>query len=396
MSAQGEGVASEKRLESGVFPKRDIAPIVRGLGAIVWDADGRRYVDCGATYGVMNVGHGNPRVLEAIARQSRELAYISQTYYTPARAAFLEALAETAPPGLTRAFLANSGTEAIEGAIKFARGTTGRTGLVAAKRAFHGRSLGALSLTWKPEYRAPFEPLIPGVGHVTFNDEEALKDAVTSETAALFLEPVQGEGGVYAATESYMKAARDITRDRGALLVFDEIQTGVARTGRFWACAHTDTSPDILCFAKSIAGGLPMGGLLLADHVRLATGSHGNTFGGSPLACAAATAVVRFALDDDLAGRAERAGAKLKKGLESLAATSPHVREVRGLGLMIGLELRQRNPPVLNALITNGVLALPTGATTIRLLPPLVITDAEIDEVLQATETSLHALDAPE
>jgi acetylornithine/LysW-gamma-L-lysine aminotransferase len=383
-------LALEKAFDAGVFPKRTVS-IVRGSGAQLWDAEGRRFLDFGASYGVGNVGHCHPRVVQAIRRQAEQLLIAVQTYPNDRRAEFEERLVRVAPAGLSRVFLANSGTEAIEAAIKFARGHTKRPKLVAAKRGFHGRTLGALSLTWKPEYRDPFAPLVPGVSHVPYGDEETLKDTVDAETAAVFLEPIQGEGGVIVPPRGYLKAAFDIAHDRGALLVADEIQTGLGRTGTMWAVEEQGIVPDILCFAKSIAAGIPMGGLLLRPEVcTLPAGSHGNTFGGSPFACAVGTAVLDILEDEKLPQRAAEHGARLLQGLRSISTDA--VREVRGRGLMVGLELRGRNAPLLNGLLARGVLTLPTGTNCVRYLPPLVVTGAQVDEAVTATGEGLHAL----
>ncbi|MEA3201051.1 MAG: LysW-gamma-L-lysine/LysW-L-ornithine aminotransferase [Thermoplasmata archaeon] len=381
--------AIEQRRESGVFPKRPIS-IMRGAGARLWDAEGREYLDFGANYGVGNVGHCHPKVVEAIREQAGRLIGLPQTYHNDQRALFLERLVATAPRGLERAFLANSGTEAIEAALKFARGTTRRSGFVATKRAFHGRTFGALSLTHKAEYREPFLPLLEPVTHVTYGSEEELKSAVTSQTAAVVLEPIQGEGGVQVPPPGYLRAAADIAHDAGALLVLDEIQTGFARTGSFWACQQENVAPDILCFAKSVAAGIPMGGVLLTDDAaKLPTGAHGNTFGGSPLACAAGLAVLDVIAEERLAERAAKLGPRLLDGLARAAGEG--AREVRGRGLMVGLELRSRNVPVLNALMAEGVLTLPTGATTIRYLPPLVVDEAQVDRAVEATAKAARA-----
>ncbi|MHB8585441.1 MAG: aspartate aminotransferase family protein [Thermoplasmatota archaeon] len=388
-------VELEKQYDAGVFPKRPIS-IVRGLGSTVWDAEGRSYLDFGANYGVGNVGHCHPAVVEAIREQAGRLLIAVQTYPNDRRAEFEEKLVRVAPPGLTRVFLANSGTEAIEAAIKFARGVTHRTRLVATMRGFHGRTMGALSLTWKPEYRDPFVPLLPDVDHVPYSDVEALKTVVTRSTAAIFLEPIQGEGGVIPAPSGYLRAALDIAHDAGALLVADEIQTGLARTGRMWAVEHDGVAPDILCFAKSVAGGIPMGGLLLKpEAATLAPGSHGNTFGGGPLACAAGSAVLDVIARERLAERAATMGARLMEGLRGIAHDEEAVREVRGRGLMIGLDLKTRNAPVLNGLVQGGILALPTGTNVIRYLPPLVVTEREVDHAVSATQKALQMARSP-
>jgi acetylornithine/LysW-gamma-L-lysine aminotransferase len=382
--------AIETAHESGVFPKRPVS-LVRGEGAHLWDAEGRRYLDFGANYGVGNVGHCHPRVVEAIREQAGRLLFVPQTYYNDQRALFLERLVATAPRGMTRAFLCNSGTEAVEAALKFSRGVTKRHGIVATKRAFHGRTLGALSTTWKPEYRDPFMPLLPDVVFSTFGDEESLKEAVSAQKpGAILLEPIQGEGGVQVPPAGYLRAARDIATDAGAFLVFDEIQTGFARTGAFWACQHENVTPDILCFAKSVAGGLPMGGVLLTDDAaKLPQTSHGNTFGGAPLACAAGLAVLDVIRDERLAERTATLGPRLMDGLR--AATGENAREVRGRGLMVALELRTRNVPVLNGLIAEGVLTLPTGPTALRYLPPLVVTSEQVDFAVAATAKAVQA-----
>jgi len=373
----------ETRRESGVFPKRPVS-LVRGEGAYLWDAEGKRYLDMGANYGVGNVGHCHPRVVAAIQAQAARLMFVPQTYYNDQRAMLQERLLATAPQGLSRVFLANSGTEAVEAAFKFARGTTRRSGIVSTKRAFHGRTLGAVSATWKPEYREPFAPLVPDFSFVSYGDEEELKAAVGTGTAAVILEPIQGEGGVQVAPPGYLKAAREITQDAGALLILDEIQTGFGRTGAFWACQHDGVTPDILCFAKAVAGGLPMGGVLLSESAaKLPPASHGNTFGGAPLACAAALATLDVIRDEKLPERAARLGPRLMDGLREAAGEK--AREVRGRGLMVALELRGRNQEAWKALAAEGVLTLPTGPTALRYLPPLVVSEADVDFAVAAT-----------
>ena len=371
----------ERRWALEVFPKRDVT-LVRGRGAEVWDDEGRRYVDCVAGIGVASVGHANEDVAEALAAQARELVTCPGIFYNDARARLLEKLASIAPAGLTRAFLCNSGAESVEAAIKFARLTTGRTGVVAAMRGFHGRTLGALSATWKKEYREAFEPLVPGFSFVPFNNAAKLRAAVGGETAAVLIEPVQGEGGVRPASEGFLRAAREACDRAGALLVFDEIQTGFCRTGRMFACERHGVVPDMLCLAKAIAGGVPLGAVLANDLLRPPPGRHGTTFGGNPLAAAAALAAIRFMERERLADRAERLGARFRERFEPGAL--PRVRSVRQVGLMIGVELRERVRPAIEALADEGVLALAAGTTVIRLLPPLVITEAQIDEVVEA------------
>ncbi|HHV56219.1 MAG TPA: aspartate aminotransferase family protein [Firmicutes bacterium] len=374
--------ALEARHEAPLYHKRDLA-VVRGEGARVWDAAGRCYIDCIGGHGVAVVGHCHPKVVAAIREQAGRLLTCPGALGNDARAAYLARLAQVTPPGLDRFFLCNSGTEAVEAAIKFARASTGRPGVVAARRGFHGRTLGALSATWKEQYRKPFQPLVSGFTHVPFNDLAALAEAVTADTAAILLEPVQGEGGVYPATPAYLQGAAQLARARGALLILDEVQTGFGRTGHLFAAEHYGVVPDLLCLAKGIAGGLPMGAVALGPRVAgLSPGMHASTFGGNPLACAAAGAALDVLLDEGLPERAARLGAAFQDHLRELAL--PAVREVRGLGLMIGIELRFRAAPYLAALQQAGVLALAAGPQVIRLLPPLIITEEELAQVAAA------------
>lgn len=371
----------ERRYALEVFPKRDIT-LVRGRGAEVWDDEGRRYIDCVAGIGVASVGHANEAVADALAAQARTLVTCPGIFYNDARARLLEKLASIAPAGLTRAFLCNSGAESIEAAIKFARLTTGRAGVVSAMRGFHGRTLGALSATWKKDYREAFEPLVPGFSFVPFNNAAKLRAAVGADTAAVVIEPVQGEGGIRPASAEFLQAAREVCDETGALLVFDEIQTGFCRTGRMFACEHYGVVPDVLCLAKAIAGGVPLGAVLANDRIRPPPGKHGTTFGGNPLVCAAALAAIGFMEREGLADRAELLGARFR---ERFGPRMPkRVRAVRQVGLMIGVELRERVRPFIGTLAAEGVLTLPAGKTVIRLLPPLVISEAEVDEVVQA------------
>ena len=302
----------------------------------MWDDRGRRYIDCVAGIGVASVGHANPAVAEALAEQARTLVTCPGIFYNDVRARLLEKLASVAPGGLTRGFLCNSGAEAVEAAIKFARLTTGRTGIVSAMRGFHGRTLGALSATFKKEYRDVFEPLVPGFSFVPFNNPDKLRDSVGADTAAVIVEPVQGEGGIRPASAAFLRAAREVCDETGALLVFDEIQTGFCRTGRMFACERYDVVPDMLCLAKAIAGGVPLGAVLADDQVQLLPGKHGTTFGGNPLACAAALATIGFMQEERLHERAEVLGARFRERFE--AARLDRVRALRQVGLMIGVE----------------------------------------------------------
>lgn len=382
-------IGTESRYTSGVYPKREIA-IVRGQGARVWDDQGREYIDCIAGHGVAIVGHCNPAVVAAIRRQAGVLITCPEVFYNDARARLLERLVSLAPQGLIRAYLCNSGTEAVEASLKLARLSTGRLGIVAAMRGFHGRTMGALSATWERRYREPYLPLVPGFSHVPYNKLEAMREAVDEDTAAVLLEVVQGEGGVTLGQREYLQGVRELCDETGALLIVDEVQTGFGRTGKLFACEHHDLQPDLMCVAKGIAGGVPMGAVLFNSRVaNIKPGVHGSTFGGNPLACAAALAAIDYIVEQDLAGQAARKGAWVLKRLSRIEARV--IRQVRGLGLMIGAELRQRVTPYLRALMAEGVLALPAGRSVLRLLPPLVITEDELATVCDAIEKVLTA-----
>ena len=370
--------ALESTHSSGVYAKHPIA-FTRGEGARLWDMDGREYIDCMAGHGVANLGHAHPKIAAAISEQAHGLLTCPETYYNDRRAEAMEKLGGLVP-GMSRVFLCNSGTEAVEAAIKFARLSTGRTQIIAAMRGFHGRTLGSLSATWNKRYREPFEPLVPGFEHVPYNNPEALEKVTNETTAAVLLEVVQGEGGVYLAEAGYLQAATELCQRWGALLIIDEVQTGFGRTGKLLAIEHSGVIPDLLCLAKSMAGGVPMGAVLIGPQVQnLSPGMHASTFGGNPLACAACLATLQVMEEEDLPRQAAEKGATLLAGLEEI--DSPLIREVRGLGLMIGVELKKKVTPYLQGMADRGVIALPAGLSVVRLLPPLVITHEQIERV---------------
>jgi acetylornithine/LysW-gamma-L-lysine aminotransferase len=370
-----------------VYLKRDLQ-IVRGEGARLWDADGRAYIDCVGGQGTANLGHCHPAIVEAIQRQAANLIICPEMFHNPVRAEYQAALCEAA--GMRRVFLCNSGAEAVEAALKFARLATGRTEIVAAQRGFHGRTMGALSATWNKAYREPFAPLIPDVSHVPYNNLERLAEAIGPNTAAVLVEVVQGEGGVHPAEPGFLAGVEALCRERGALLVIDEVQTGFGRTGTLFAFQAEGIQPDLLCVAKSMAGGLPMGATLIGERVGpLPPASHGSTFGGNPLACAAALAALAVLQTTDLVERARTRGEAVVAHLRE-HLTETNAREVRGRGLMIGVELRGKVAPFLKALQAQGVLALPAGPTVLRLLPPLVITDPDLWQAVDIIEEVLN------
>lgn len=377
----------EDRYGSGAYGKRPTS-LVRGQGVYVWDIDGNRYLDATSGQGVAALGHCHPAVVAAVNAQASTLVSIHESFYNDRRAELYSLLDSITPADLSRFFLCNSGAEAIEGALKVAKLLTGRDGIVAAKRAFHGRTTGALSMTWTPKYRKPFQVWLPTVEHVAFNDTDAAVEAITSDTAAVVVESVQGEGGVHPATNEYLQALRERCDQTGAMLIIDEIQTGFGRTGKWFGFEHAGILPDIVALAKAIGGGLPMGAVCWrAAHGPIDRASHGSTFGGNPLACAAAIATLTTIRDQGIVERARSNGAWLMDELAALNLRG--ARTVRGRGLMIGLDLRGRVTPVLKALQQHGVLALPAGLNTLRLLPPLIISREELHLVIDAVNEVL-------
>ena len=378
----------ETKHSAGTYAKQPLV-IVRGQGASLFDADGVEYLDCSSGHGVANLGHANPKIAEALYKQASTLITLFETFPNDKRAELMKKLTSLID-GLDRVFLCNSGTESVEAAFKFARISTGRKNIVAAMRAFHGRTYGSLSATFNKKYREGFEPLVPGFSHLPYNNIEALDKAVNQETAAVILEVVQGEGGVYPASMEYIQAARRFCDERGALLIVDEIQSGFGRTGTMFAIEHFGITPDLLCCAKSLAGGVPMGAVLIGQTVKnLTPGVHGSTFGGNPLACAAAIAALGVIEEEDLPRQALVKGAYLRDKLRRME--SPNIREVRGLGLMIGIELKEKVAPYIKELQEKRIIVLNAGMTVIRLLPPLVISYQQIDHFVDVLTEVLSA-----
>ncbi len=386
MTNDSKWLATEKRYDSGIYTKHDVV-MVRGQGATVWDENGRSYIDCVAGYGVATIGHSHPDVVKAVQEQAAKLMAMPQTVPNDKRAEFLQELVGVLPQGLDRVFLCNSGTEAMEAAKKFAITGTGRSRFVAMKRGFSGRTLGALALTWEPKYREPFGDAVDNknVTHITYGDVDALRAAVTEDVAAVILEPVQGEGGVRPASPEFMQEARRITKEKGALLILDEIQTGFCRTGKMFACEHFGVIPDGMTLAKAMAGGVPIGAFAMTGEVadRMPAGGHGTTFGGNPLSMAAGTAALRAMKREGLSEQAREKGEYMMEKLRALQ--SPKIREVRGLGLMIGVELKEKSAPYIHAMEHDeGVLCLAATPLVVRFLPPAVISREQIDAVVAA------------
>jgi acetylornithine/LysW-gamma-L-lysine aminotransferase len=365
--------------------------IEKGVGAHVWDIDGKEYIDCMGGYGVALVGHQNQRVNNAIKEQLEKIITVHSSLYNKTREEFLKTLIGLAPKGLTQVHLNNSGAEAIEAAMKFARKFTGKKGMVAMKGSYHGKSFGALSLTFNPKYRKAFQPLVEKVSFASFGDIESLRSLIDDDTAFVILEPIQGESGIIVAPEGFLQEVRKLCDEKGILLIFDEIQAGLGRTGRLWACEHWNTSPDILCLAKGIAGGVPMGATLVRPDILAAInkGEHSSTFGGNPLSCAAGTAALKAITEDGLIENSEKMGKIFREGLEELKEKHTMIREIRGKGLMIGIEMKFEVRDILMGLIKKGVLMLYSGRNILRILAPLVITEEDITKVLHALDSTL-------
>ncbi len=379
-------IEKQQAYEFDVYHKRNVA-IVRGKGATVWDEAGNTYLDCVCGHGVSNVGHAHPKVSRAIAQQAETLVTCPNVFYNDKRAELLEKLIGITPKNLSRAFLCNSGTEAVEAALKFSRFSTGKTDFVCAMRGFHGRTFGAMSATFKTEYKQPYEPLISGFSFAPFNNIEKFREKVTDKTAAVILELVQGEGGVNIADAEFLHEVRALCDQAGCLFIVDEIQTGFCRTGKMFACEYFDLEPDMLCVAKGIAGGMPMGAVVCSDKIEVPVGRHGTTFGGNPLACAAALATIEVMQEENLAQQAREKGDYLAEKLT--ARNLSKVREIRNLGLMFGIELKVKAQPVILELLDRGVLVFPAGSTVVRVFPPLNVSFEELDIVIQKLSETL-------
>jgi acetylornithine/LysW-gamma-L-lysine aminotransferase len=380
----------EEKLMANVFSKRPVT-ITRGNGALVWDIHGKEYVDCTGSYGVCIVGHSHPKVVEAIERQAEKLISCHASFYNDVRSELLQKLVQIAPENLNKVFLGNSGAESVECAIKLARKSTGKPEIIAMMGAFHGKTMGALSATWNKKYREPFKPLVPGFKHVPPNNLEKVNEAITENTAAILAEPIRGEGGIRLPKNGFLQGLREICDEKNILLILDEVQTGFGRTGKMFACEHWDVTPDIMCLAKSVAGGLPLGVTFAKQNIMSSfkIGEHSTTFSGNPLICAAACAAIDVVVEEKLPERAAKLGKYFKERLGELQAKHKIVRDVRGLGLMIGMELKFDVLNILLKSINNGVLILDAGRTILRFLPPLVIEKNNIDRVVTVLDAIL-------
>ena len=365
--------------------------VARGKGAKVWDTSGNMYIDCMGGYGVAIVGHSDYRIIKAIKDQAEKIIACHMSVYNDTRLNFLKKLSNVAPEGLTKTFFSNSGAEAVEAALKFTRKFTAKTGVISMSGAYHGKTFGALSVTYNERYRKSFMPLLGNVKFVPFNDPSKMEEAVDKDTGAVILEPIQGETGIIIPRDGLIQEIREICNRHNLVLIFDEIQTGLGRTGKMWAGQNWNTVPDIMCIAKGIAGGVPMGLTLAKPEIMqlMTIGDHSSTFAGNPLACAAASATLDVILEDKLIDNALRIGKYFKDGLLLLADRHKIIREVRGLGMMLAVELRFDVKDILFDGIKNGLLMLYSGRNIIRLLPPLVMDELTVADALKTLDLLL-------
>ncbi|MEM1581115.1 MAG: aspartate aminotransferase family protein [Candidatus Bathyarchaeia archaeon] len=384
-------IKTENLYLANVYQKFPVC-IVEGRGAVLYDINGKAYIDCMGGYGVSLVGHCHPRIVKAIKEQCERLIACHGSLYNDKRAELLEKLAKIAPKGLDKVFLSNSGAEAVECAIKAAVKYTGKQEIISMVRGYHGKTLGALSATWNPKYREPYRNLInPNFKFVPFGKLEKVEGAITKNTAAIIVEPIQGEGGIHVAPQGFLEGLRELCDENNVILIFDEVQTGFGRTGRMWASEHWNVTPDIMCIAKAMGGGLPIGATLAREDVMdsIKIGEHTSTFGGNPLACAAACAVIDVIIEENLVERARDLGNKFKEMLQGLVEDFKVLREARGLGLMLGLEARVDVHNVLLKTLEKGVILLYCGRNIIRFLPPLVISIEQLEFVVSVLRETL-------
>ena len=386
-----EVIDAENRLMANVFGKRQIV-ITKGKAATLWDINGKEYVDCMSSYGVALLGHCHPKVVAAIKEQADQLISCHASLYNDKRSEFLQKLTAITPKGLDKAFLSNSGAESVECAIKLARKYTGRPEIIAMMGAFHGKTMGALSATWDKKYREPFLPLVPEFKHVPPDNLEKVKEAISEKTAAVLLEPIRGEGGIRVPPDGYLQGLRQVCTEKNVLLIFDEVQTSFGRTGKLFGCQNWGVTPDVMTLAKPFAGGLPIGITVAKENIMSAfkVGEHSTTFSGGPLVCAAGCAAIDALIGEKLTEKAASTGKYLKTCLEALQEKHMIIKEVRGLGLMLGLELRFDVYNIVQKCAQNGVLILDAGRNVLRFLPPLVITKKQIDKVIAVLDAALE------
>ncbi len=365
--------------------------VERAQGATIWDTDGKEYIDCMGGYGVAIIGHCNKDVINAITLQMNKLMVCHMSTYNDSRLQFLSKLNSIAPENLSRIFFSNSGAESIEAALKFSRKFSQKGGIISMYGGYHGKTFGALSVTYNSKYRKSFNPLLEGIKFVPFGDISSLIDAIDESIGTVILEPIQGESGIIMPPDGYVKAVREICTEKKLVLIFDEIQTGLGRTGKMWAGQNWTTAPDIMCIAKGIASGIPTGVTFVKDEIAkcMNLGEHSSTFAGNPITCSAGSATIDTIIKEDLVTKASDTGTYFKKNLIELKEKHPIIRDVRGMGMMLALESRFDIRDILMDGIRNGLLMLYSGRTIIRLLPPLVMKKEQVSRAIEIMDKIL-------
>jgi acetylornithine/LysW-gamma-L-lysine aminotransferase len=386
----GDNKVSEDNYLGNLYQRFPIN-LSKGKGAIVWDVSGNEYIDCMGGYGVALIGHCNDRVVNAIKNQSEKLITCHMSIYNNVRLEFLEKMSEISPKKLSKIFFSNSGAESTEAALKFSRKFTGKSGIIAMSGGYHGKTFGALSVTHNEKYRKSFQPLLEGVKFVPYSNPSKIEESLDDSIGTVIIEPIQGETGIIVPSDGVLQQIRKICDQNNLVLIFDEIQTGLGRTGRMWAGEHWSTTPDIMCLAKGIAGGLPMGLTLCKPEIldAMKVGEHSSTFAGNPLSCSAGIATIESIIEENLVENAAKVGNIFKNGLFQLKENHRIVRDVRGLGLMLALELRFDIKDILFDGIKEGLLMLYSGRNIIRLLPPLVLDEVKVAKTLSIMDKLL-------
>jgi acetylornithine/N-succinyldiaminopimelate aminotransferase len=383
-----EIIDMDKEYVMHTYGRQPIA-LVKGKGSVVWDVEGKSYIDCVAGIAVNNVGHANPIVAEAISNQAKKLIHISNLYYSEEQVTLAKLLAKISPH--EKSFFCNSGAEANEGAIKLARKHTGKGEIIAMNNSFHGRTITTITATGQPKYQKGFGPLTPGFKHVDYNNVDEVENAIGPQTAAVLVEPIQGEGGVIIPSKDYLKNLKEICLDNEVLLIFDEVQTGFGRTGEMFASQTFGVTPDISTYAKAIAGGFPMGVVMASNEVAdtFEPGDHAATFGGSPIACAAAKASINYILDNKLLQKSKENGLYFQEKLDIIKDNNNIVNDVRGKGLMIGMEISKGCGNLVDEVRDRGIIINCAAGNVLRFIPPLVITKVQIDAVINVLEEAI-------
>jgi LysW-gamma-L-lysine/LysW-L-ornithine aminotransferase len=369
--------------------------ITKGKGCIVWDISGKEYLDCMGGYGVALVGHCNDRVVKAITSQAQNLITCHMSVYNDVRIDFLKKFSKIAPTNLQKTFFTNSGTESVEAALKFSRKYTSKPGVLALNGGYHGKTFGSLSVTYNEKYRKSFLPLLDNMQFISYSESNMISEILTKsdkKIGAVIVEPIQGETGIIMPPSGFLKEIRNICNENNLVLIFDEIQSGLGRTGKMWAGQHWEVEPDIMCLAKGIAGGVPMGLTVMRSEILdcLKIGEHSSTFAGNPLACTAGSATIDSIIEDKLVSNSEKMGRIFKSGLLEIKEKYKIVREVRGVGMMLGVEMRFDVKDILLDGIKNGILLLYSGRNILRLLPPIVMKEEEVNKSLELIDKLIY------